>query len=65
MPACWMTLPIASAICPAPICRSCCAGPLRNAGSIARNDQVEEAIDSIADELGRTRNDMIRYIIKE
>lgn len=38
---------------------------LRNAGSIALDEQVEEAIDSIADELGKTRNDMIRYIIKE
>ncbi|MBM7050168.1 MULTISPECIES: ribbon-helix-helix domain-containing protein [Rhizobium] len=38
---------------------------LRNAGSIELNDQVEEAIDSIADELGKTRNDMIRYIIQE
>lgn len=38
---------------------------LRNAGSIALEEQVEEAIDSIADEFGKTRNDMIRYIIQE
>ncbi|WFU13182.1 CopG family transcriptional regulator (plasmid) [Rhizobium sp. CB3090] len=37
---------------------------LRNAGSIPLDGEVEEAIDSIADELGKTRNDMIRYIIK-
>ncbi|WFU10912.1 ribbon-helix-helix protein, CopG family [Rhizobium sp. CB3090] len=38
---------------------------IRNAGSIALDAQVEDAIDSIADELGKTRNDMIRHIIKE
>ncbi|MDL2409795.1 CopG family transcriptional regulator [Rhizobium calliandrae] len=38
---------------------------LRNAGSVPIDEQVEEAIDSIADELGKTRNDVIRYIIKE
>jgi predicted transcriptional regulator len=38
---------------------------LRNAGSIALDEQVDEAVASIADELGKTRNDMIRYIIQE
>lgn len=33
---------------------------LRNAGSIALNDQVEEAIDSIAN-FGMTGNGMIRH----
>ena len=38
---------------------------LRNAASISLDEQVEEAIGSIADELGKTRHDMIRHIIKE
>jgi hypothetical protein len=38
---------------------------LRDAGAIALDEQVDEAIACIADELGKTRNDMIRYIIQE
>jgi hypothetical protein len=38
---------------------------LRNSASIALDDNIEDAILSIADELGKTRNDMIRYIIQE
>jgi hypothetical protein len=38
---------------------------LRNSASIALDGNIEDAILSIADELGKTRNDMIRYIIQE
>ncbi|MBB5573507.1 MULTISPECIES: CopG family transcriptional regulator [Rhizobium] len=38
---------------------------LRNSASVALDGDVEDVIASIADELGMTRNDMIRYILKE
>ncbi|MBB4215541.1 hypothetical protein FHT79_002710 [Rhizobium sp. BK212] len=38
---------------------------LRNAGAISMDDDVEEALRDLAGESGVTRNDMIRYIIRE
>ncbi|WFU04573.1 CopG family transcriptional regulator (plasmid) [Rhizobium sp. CB3171] len=38
---------------------------LRNTGSITLDPAIDDADNSIADELGKTRNDMIRYIIQE
>lgn len=37
----------------------------RNSGSIALNEDVEEALCSVAGELNMTRNQMIRYIVQE
>ncbi|PCK81218.1 ribbon-helix-helix protein, CopG family [Rhizobium sophoriradicis] len=38
---------------------------MRNAGSISMDDDVEEALRDLAGELGMTRNDTIRYIVRE
>ncbi|KEC75490.1 hypothetical protein RLPCCGM1_c0867 [Rhizobium leguminosarum bv. phaseoli CCGM1] len=38
---------------------------LRNAGGISMDDDVEEALRDLAGEFGVTRNDMIRYIVRE
>lgn len=38
---------------------------LRNAGAISMDDDVEEALRDLAGELGMTRNDTIRYIVRE
>ena len=38
---------------------------LRNTGSIALDPSVEDALINVAGELGKTRNDMIRYIVQE
>ncbi|ANM10412.1 MULTISPECIES: ribbon-helix-helix protein, CopG family [unclassified Rhizobium] len=38
---------------------------LRNAGDISMDDDVEEALRDLAGEFGMTRNDMIRYIVRE
>ncbi|RWY68279.1 CopG family transcriptional regulator [Rhizobium sp. WSM1325] len=38
---------------------------LRNAGAVSMEDDVEEVLRDLAGELGMTRNDMIRYIMRE
>ncbi len=38
---------------------------IRNAAPIGLDVETEDALLSIAQELGMTRNDMIRYIVKE
>ncbi|MQB45476.1 CopG family transcriptional regulator [Rhizobium sp. ICMP 5592] len=38
---------------------------VRNSGSIALNEDVEEALCSVAGQLNMTRNQMIRYIVQE
>ncbi|QKK18674.1 CopG family transcriptional regulator [Rhizobium indicum] len=38
---------------------------LRNAGFVLMEDDVEEALANLASEFGVTRNDMIRYIVRE
>lgn len=38
---------------------------LRNAGDISMDDDVEEALGDLAGEFGMTRNDTIRYIVRE
>lgn len=38
---------------------------IRNAAPIGLNAETEDALLAIAGELGKTRNDMIRHIIKE
>ncbi|MBY5440493.1 CopG family transcriptional regulator [Rhizobium leguminosarum] len=38
---------------------------LRNSGSIAFEDDMEEALRDLAGEFGKTRNDMIRLIVRE
>lgn len=38
---------------------------LRNAGSIALDDDVEEVLRDLTGELGLTRNDAIRFIVRE
>ncbi|QKK28604.1 ribbon-helix-helix protein, CopG family [Rhizobium indicum] len=38
---------------------------LRNAGGISMEDDVEDALRNLAGELGMTRNDMIRFIVRE
>ncbi|NTG36242.1 CopG family transcriptional regulator [Agrobacterium rhizogenes] len=38
---------------------------VRNSGSIALNEDVEDALCSVAGELNMTRNQMIRYIVQE
>jgi hypothetical protein len=38
---------------------------IRNAAPIGLEAEIEDALQSIAGELGMTRNDMIRYIVKE
>jgi predicted DNA-binding protein len=38
---------------------------LRNGGSISMEDDIEETLRNLAGELGKTRNDMIRFIVRE
>ncbi|NKK79768.1 CopG family transcriptional regulator [Rhizobium leguminosarum] len=38
---------------------------LRNSGSIAFEDDMEEALRDLSGEFGKTRNDMIRFIVRE
>ncbi|NEH46183.1 hypothetical protein [Rhizobium leguminosarum] len=38
---------------------------LRNSGSIAYEDDMEEALRDLSGEFGKTRNDTIRFIVRE
>ncbi|TAU15503.1 CopG family transcriptional regulator [Rhizobium ruizarguesonis] len=38
---------------------------LRNAGAVSMEDDVEEALRDLAGELGMTRNDTIRFIVRQ
>ncbi|MBX4954281.1 CopG family transcriptional regulator [Rhizobium lentis] len=38
---------------------------LRNSGSIAFDDNVEEALRELSGEFGKTRNDTVRFIVRE
>ncbi|NEH52946.1 CopG family transcriptional regulator [Rhizobium leguminosarum] len=38
---------------------------LRNSGSIAFEDDMEEALRDLSGEFGKTRNDTIRFIVRE
>lgn len=38
---------------------------LRNAGDISMDDDAEEALRDLAGEFGMTRNDTIRFIVRE
>ncbi|MBB2719112.1 UNVERIFIED_ORG: hypothetical protein GGD48_004371 [Rhizobium etli] len=38
---------------------------LRNSGSIAFDDDIEEVLRDLAGEFGKTRNDTVRYIVRE
>ncbi|MBY5447170.1 CopG family transcriptional regulator [Rhizobium leguminosarum] len=38
---------------------------LRNAGAVSMEDDVEDALADLSSEFGVTRNDMIRYIVRE
>jgi hypothetical protein len=38
---------------------------LRNAGAVSMEDDIEEALRDLAGELGLTRSDMIRFIVRE
>jgi hypothetical protein len=38
---------------------------IRNAGAVSMDDDVEEALRDPAGELGKTRNDTIRFIVRE
>ena len=38
---------------------------LRNSGSIAFDDDIEEALRELSDEFGKTRNDTLRLIVRE
>ncbi|MBX4899317.1 CopG family transcriptional regulator [Rhizobium bangladeshense] len=38
---------------------------LRNSGSIAFDDDIEEALRDLSGEFGKTRNDTVRYIVRE
>ncbi|MBY3243786.1 CopG family transcriptional regulator [Rhizobium laguerreae] len=38
---------------------------LRNSGSIAFEDDMEEALRDVSGEFGKTRNDTIRFIVRE
>ncbi|WSH65628.1 CopG family transcriptional regulator [Rhizobium ruizarguesonis] len=38
---------------------------LRNASAVSMEDDVEEALRDLAGELGLTRNDTIRFIVRE
>ncbi|MGZ2403908.1 CopG family transcriptional regulator [Rhizobium ruizarguesonis] len=38
---------------------------LRNSGSIAFEDDMEEAMRDLSGEFGKTRNDTVRYIVRE
>lgn len=38
---------------------------LRNAGSVSMEDDVEDALRDLTSEFGMTRNDTIRFIVRE
>lgn len=38
---------------------------LRNAAAVSMDDDVEDALSDLAGELGLTRNDTIRFIVRE
>ncbi|MBX4901673.1 CopG family transcriptional regulator [Rhizobium bangladeshense] len=38
---------------------------LRNSGSIAFDDDVEEALRDLSGDFGKTRNDTVRFIVRE
>ncbi|MGO8503238.1 CopG family transcriptional regulator [Rhizobium leguminosarum] len=38
---------------------------VRNAGAVSMEDDVEEGLRDLAGELGMTRNDTIRFIVRE
>ncbi|MEH7909892.1 CopG family transcriptional regulator [Rhizobium laguerreae] len=38
---------------------------LRNSGAVSMDDDVEEALRHLAGEFGMTRNDTIRFIVRE
>ncbi|MGO7750508.1 CopG family transcriptional regulator [Rhizobium leguminosarum bv. viciae] len=38
---------------------------LRNAGAVSMEDDIEEALRNLAGEFGMTRNDTIRFIVRE
>ncbi|MBY3590629.1 CopG family transcriptional regulator [Rhizobium bangladeshense] len=38
---------------------------LRNSGSIAFDDDIEEALRDLSGEFGKTRNDTVRFIVRE
>ncbi|WP_434732884.1 CopG family transcriptional regulator [Rhizobium sp. YTUHZ044] len=38
---------------------------LRNSGSIAFDNDIEEALRDLAGEFGKTRNDTVRFIVRE
>ncbi|MBY5454360.1 MULTISPECIES: CopG family transcriptional regulator [Rhizobium] len=38
---------------------------LRNSGSIAFEDDMEEALRDLSGEFGKTRNDTVRFIVRE
>ncbi|MGO4112312.1 CopG family transcriptional regulator [Rhizobium ruizarguesonis] len=38
---------------------------LRNSGAVSMEDDVEEALRDLAGEFGMTRNDTIRFIVRE
>ncbi|MCJ9691582.1 CopG family transcriptional regulator [Rhizobium sp. PRIMUS64] len=38
---------------------------LRNAGAVSMEDDVEDALRDLAGEFGMTRNDTIRFIVRE
>ncbi|MBY3582200.1 CopG family transcriptional regulator [Rhizobium bangladeshense] len=38
---------------------------LRNSGSIAFDDDIEEALRDLSGEFGKTRNDTIRLVVRE
>ncbi|NKJ90565.1 CopG family transcriptional regulator [Rhizobium leguminosarum bv. viciae] len=38
---------------------------LRNAGAVSMEDDVEEALRDLSGEFGKTRNDTIRFIVRE
>ncbi|MBY3414856.1 CopG family transcriptional regulator [Rhizobium laguerreae] len=38
---------------------------LRNAGAVSMEDDVEEALRDLAGEFGMTRNDTVRFIVRE
>lgn len=47
------------------ISRSCCAARHCGCAMPALEDDVEDALRDLAGELGMTRNDMIRFIVRE
>jgi hypothetical protein len=38
---------------------------LRNSGSIAFDDDMEEALRDLSGEFGKTRNDTVRFIVRQ